>query len=67
MNISDLIKILEISQKKNGADFPLTVGHLLNIVKMTQRVTAAQLARDTKAEEDAHNQFMADEFRYGND
>ena len=67
MNASDLIKILEISQKKNGADFPLTVGHLLNIIKMTQRVTAARLAKEEKIETEAHNQFMADINRYGND
>lgn len=32
-----LIEILEASVKKNGADKPITLGHLLNIVKKAQK------------------------------
>ena len=37
MKTSNLIKILETSVVKNGAAHQLTVGHLLNIVKMVER------------------------------
>ena len=35
--LETLIDILEMSVKKNGADKVLTVGHLLNILKMAER------------------------------
>lgn len=31
------IQVLEISVQRNGADKPLTLGHLLNITKMVQK------------------------------
>jgi len=33
-----LIEILETSVKKHGANCPLTIGHLLNIVKLADKV-----------------------------
>lgn len=35
-----LIKVLEKSVEKNGADTPLTLGHLLNIAKIVQAIEA---------------------------
>ncbi len=32
-----LIEVLERSVKKNGPDKPLTIGHLLNLLKMAKR------------------------------
>lgn len=32
-----LIKILEESVKRNGADKPVTIGHLLNIIKLAKK------------------------------
>lgn len=37
MKVEDLISILETSVKKHGGDTQLTLGHLLNIVKMIER------------------------------
>ena len=37
MNTRTLIKILEVSVKKHGEKTPVTLGHLLNIVKMVDR------------------------------
>jgi len=36
--MSTLIEILEESVKRHGETFPLTLGHLLNIVKLADRV-----------------------------
>lgn len=35
--IQDLLSVLEISAKKHGADHPVTIGHLVNIVKMVEK------------------------------
>ena len=37
MRHEDLIEILEKSAEKNGKDHVLTVGHLLNILRLSQR------------------------------
>lgn len=37
MNLQFLIETLEISVAKNGDKTPLTIGHLLNICKMTEK------------------------------
>jgi hypothetical protein len=34
---SRLIEILEVSVERNGNNYQLTLGHLLNILKMAQR------------------------------
>ena len=34
--IQDLLSVLEISAKKHGADHPVTIGHLVNILKMVE-------------------------------
>ncbi len=37
MEIWELIEVLEKSVEKNGKDYPLTLGHLLNILKKMER------------------------------
>lgn len=32
-----LISILEESVKKNGKDYPLTLGHLLNMIRLAEK------------------------------
>ena len=42
-----LIEVLEESLKKNG-DKPITISHLLNIMKMTERVVLKRTAMDDR-------------------
>ena len=42
-----LIEILEESLKKNG-DKPITISHLLNIMKMTEKVVMKRAAMDDR-------------------
>lgn len=37
MNYDELIKILEMSIARNGKDHILTLGHLLNIIRLAQQ------------------------------
>jgi len=37
MEIDILIEILEHSVKKNGPDKPVTLGHLLNLIKLANK------------------------------
>jgi hypothetical protein len=37
MELWELIEVLEKSVEKNGKDYPLTLGHLLNILKKMER------------------------------
>jgi len=46
--IQDLISILETSVKINGADTPLTIGHLLNIVKMIEKKQIKRYEQEEK-------------------
>lgn len=54
MNYDELIKILEVSIARNGKDHILTLGHLLNIIRLAQ-----QKHQD---EEAAREQFLTDTF-----
>ena len=38
MDIGLLIEILEVSVRRNGKDFPLIIGHFLNIIKMYKKI-----------------------------
>lgn len=57
MKIGHLIATLETSVKHNGPDFPLTLGHLLNIVKLMQRQENKQKKREAKQEEELRKQL----------
>ena len=35
--LDELIRVLEISAERNGKDTIITIGHLLNILKMVRR------------------------------
>lgn len=45
--IQDLLSVLEVSVRKHGAGEPLTIGHLVNILKM---VEAKEIKRLEQAE-----------------
>lgn len=53
-----LIRILTESVRRHGADTPLTLGHLLNIVKMWHRVTRRQAIRAERREERNHQEAL---------
>jgi hypothetical protein len=48
--MSNLTKLLKISCQKHGKDYPLTIGHLLNISRMLDK----KHAQRTKFEEKQH-------------
>jgi hypothetical protein len=60
-----LIKVLEISIKKNGADKPLTLGHLLNILKMTLKIQMRIESAERATNEEWEKEFFEDAYRYG--
>lgn len=57
MNLETLIRTVATSIKRNGADKPLTLGHLHNLLKMVQRL---EERRSAQAERDHH--VMLQEF-----
>ena len=38
MEIDILIEVLQNSVKKNGADKPVTLGHLLNLIQLADKI-----------------------------
>ncbi len=52
--MKSLIKILEVSAAKHGADFPLTVGHLLNIARLAEK---SRVKMRRKREEDEEREY----------
>ena len=56
MNTCTLIKILETSVKRHGEKTPVTLGHLLNIVKMVDRAGMKM----SEHEEAEHQQLLHD-------
>ena len=46
MNTTLLINILTKSVEKNGADYVLTLGHLLNIIKLVDKIEDKQASWD---------------------
>jgi len=54
MDAKNLIAVLELSVRRNGPDTPLTLGHLLNIIKMVDRVEVGQIEREI----DQHHQIL---------
>jgi hypothetical protein len=61
MSDSTIIAILEKSASKHGADTPLTIGHLLNILKMADRErekhTAILDELDNEMEQEAYYDY----------
>jgi hypothetical protein len=64
---SNLIAMLEYSIQKHGADKPVTLSHLLNIVKMAQKMSISQAEEYDRQLDQAYNETMADAYRYGKD
>jgi len=46
MEIQILIEVLEHSVKKNGADKPVTLGHLLNLVRLADKIEEKEADED---------------------
>lgn len=62
--MKELIAILEQSVKKNGANKPLTVGHLLNIVKLANKTKAKKQKKQESFLEEVEQEsyFEAENF-----
>ncbi len=60
-----LIHLLEISVKRNGKDHVLTLGHLLNIVRMVYRAKTTQTQILADADKHAQDEWFEDVYRYG--
>lgn len=60
-----LIIVLEKSVEKNGADKPVTLGHLLNIAKMANRLQENEENRIERNEQEALNEMFDDMHKYG--
>ena len=56
--MNELIQILEISQSRNGADFPLTINHLLNICKKAESLKSKRLEREAVLEDEQHRKLL---------
>ena len=52
--MSSLTKLLEISCQKHGKDYPLTLGHLLNISRMIDK----KHVQRTKFEDKQHEELL---------
>jgi hypothetical protein len=65
-NIEDyLIEVLQKSIEKHGPDKPITLSHLLNIIKMAREIKAM---KDDDAEsflDEIRNEVFQDQYRYG--
>lgn len=58
--MKELIKILQVAVKKHGGTSPLTIGHLLNIVKMAEGIRIHEKEIAGIKEEKQHNQILED-------
>lgn len=59
------IEVLETSVRKNGKDKVLTVGHILNLAKLANRIHQ-QREKDTESTlEEAISEMWNDTMRYG--
>lgn len=59
------IGVLQVSVNRNGADKPLTIGHLLNLLKMTVKKYIKQEDKEEKELNDCLNEILEDEAKYG--
>lgn len=60
-----LIAVLERSIEKNGPDKPLTLLHLLNIVKMAKEIKVMKDDDNEAFLDQVRNEVFQDEHRYG--
>jgi hypothetical protein len=54
MEIQILIEVLEHSVKKNGADKPVTLGHLLNLVRLADKIEQKEADKNDYCGYDSH-------------
>lgn len=57
-SMSILIEVLEESVRRHGAKTPVTLGHLLNIVKLAGRIRAKRKKAAAEYEEKLHREFL---------
>lgn len=60
-----LIAVLERSIEKNGPDKPLTLSHLLNIVKMARDIKQMKDDDNGAFLDEVRNEVFQDQYRYG--
>jgi len=60
-----LIAVLERSIEKNGPDKPLTLSHLLNIVKMARDIKAMKDDDIGNVLDEIREEVFQDQYRYG--
>lgn len=61
-----LEKNLKISAKRHGAEKPLTIGHMANLVALTNRQLMSHLNRTETELLKIENEFWEEVGRYGN-
>jgi hypothetical protein len=54
----NLIKVLEVSEKKHGSDYVLTIGHLLNILKFVEKCRENEEIEKNKQHDKLINEVM---------
>jgi len=64
---SYLIAVLEKSIEKHGPDKPLTLSHLLNLVKLAQKTAIDAAEENDHFLDQAYNETMMDAYKYGHD
>ena len=65
--MKELIQILEVAASKYGSLEPLTIGHLLNICKMAERMKDKNLERQADLEDKQHWEIMNEINPFGQD
>lgn len=56
-----LIRVLMVSVGKNGADKPVTLGHLLNIIRLAKKIERQQADDADEAMDEALMQIYTDQ------
>lgn len=62
-----LERVLEKSVEKNGGAHPLTLGHLLNIMRLARKISSREADSRESELDEILNDCMADKYRYGGD
>lgn len=58
--MKELIEILETAQSKHGGTSPLTIGHLLNICKLAEKLYEKEIAKSQEIEIKSHLEIIED-------
>jgi hypothetical protein len=56
--MKELIRILELAANRHGPKHQLTIGHLLNIVKLAERTKTQSAENQAILEDDQHRQLF---------